>query len=219
MIQIDSLTVGMFQSNCYIVSCPETNDAVIVDAGDEAHRILDTVATLGVSVKAVINTHAHLDHVAGLPGVVEALGVPVWMHRADMPVYESVEQQAAMFDLAAPGRVEIDRFLEDGEVVRIGNLEAKVVLTPGHSPGSVCLLFEGTDPARIICGDVLFKGSIGRTDLPGGDHQTLVNTLTRSFLPLSDDTVVYPGHGPATTMGNEKATNPFVAPLVRRFRA
>jgi hydroxyacylglutathione hydrolase len=215
MIQIDSVTVGMFQSNCYIVSCPETKDAVIVDAGDEAHRILETVSALGVNVTAVINTHAHLDHVAGLPGVVDALGVPVWMHRADMSVYESLEQQAAMFGLTAPKRVEIDRFLEDGETIRVGKLEASVVLTPGHSPGSVCVHFQGTDPPRLICGDVLFMGSIGRTDLPGGDYQTIVDTLTNTFLPLADDTVVYPGHGPATTMGNEKATNPFVAPLAR----
>lgn len=215
MIQIDTLAVGMFQSNCYIVSCSETREAVIVDAGDEGERILSTVESLGVTVKAVVNTHAHIDHVAGLPEVVAGLGVPVWMHGADMPIYEEIEMHAAMFGLTAPKRVKIDRYLEDNETFDVGNVRAQIILSPGHSPGSVCLGFWEEGPPRLICGDVLFMGSIGRTDLPGGDYATIMSTLKNRFIPMPDDTVVYPGHGPATTIGDEKRSNPFVAPLVR----
>jgi len=216
MIQIDMLTVGMFQSNCYIVSCTETSEAVIVDAGDEGGRILDAVASLGVNVTTIINTHSHLDHVGGLPEVVAALNVPVWMHRDDMPLYESIEQQAAMFGLVAPARVAIDRFIKNGEQFSVGNVTGEFILAPGHSPGSVCLHFPGPQPPQLICGDVLFAGSVGRTDLPGGDYAVLMHSLKTRFIPLPDDTVCHPGHGPATTIGREKRTNPFLAPLAPR---
>jgi glyoxylase-like metal-dependent hydrolase (beta-lactamase superfamily II) len=216
MIQIDMLTVGMFQSNCYIVSCTETKEAVIVDAGDEGERILETVARLGVTVTAVINTHSHLDHVGGLPEVVAALKVPVWMHRDDMPLYESIERQAAMFGLVAPARVAIDRHIEDGERFTIGRSTGEFILAPGHSPGSVCLYFPDPSPPQLICGDVLFAGSVGRTDLPGGDYAVLMHSLKTRFVPLPDDTVVHPGHGPSTTIGREKRTNPFLSPLAGR---
>jgi glyoxylase-like metal-dependent hydrolase (beta-lactamase superfamily II) len=152
--------------------------------------------------------------VAALPDVVPALNVPVWMHRDDQSLYEGLDNQAAMFGLTAPGRVAIDRWVEDGETFAIGNVNASVFLAPGHSPGSVCLLFEDDDPAHVISGDVLFMGSIGRTDLPGGDYDTIIHTLKTRFVPLPDDTIVHPGHGPATTIGREKLTNPFLAPLV-----
>jgi glyoxylase-like metal-dependent hydrolase (beta-lactamase superfamily II) len=215
MIQIDSLTVGMFQSNCYIVSCTETGRGVIIDAGDEGDRIVETISTLGIEVDAVVNTHAHLDHVAALPEVVAALGVPVWMHQADMALYEGLQMQASMFGLTAPPTVAIDRFIESGETIAVGNLECEVLLAPGHSPGSVCLKFSGEEPPRVVCGDVLFLGSIGRTDLPGGSYPVMMETLRDVLLPMSNDTVIYPGHGPATTIGNEKRSNPFLAPMVR----
>lgn len=215
MIRIDTLTVGMFQSNCYVVSCADTDEAVLVDCGDEPERILAAVRSLGVTVTAIINTHAHLDHVAALPEVVPALGVPVWMHADDMPLYEGLESQAAMFGLTAPARVAIDRFLEDGETFRVGAVTGAVILAPGHSPGSVCLAFQDEDPPQLLSGDVLFMGSIGRTDLPGGSYDTIIHTLESRFVPLPDEMVVYPGHGPATTIGHEKRTNPFLAPLCR----
>ena len=213
-MQIETLTVGPFQSNCYIVGCSHSGDAVIIDCGDEASRILATVERMGVNVTAIVNTHSHLDHVAALPEVVEVLEVPVLMHAADMPVYEMIEAQAAMFGLAAPRRVEIDRFIEHGEKIEVGKLTAEVLLAPGHSPGSVCLSFGGEEGSAVFAGDVLFRGSIGRTDLPGGSYETIMESLRTLFVPMPDDTVVYPGHGPATTMGEEKRTNPFVAPLV-----
>jgi len=215
MIEIQSLTVGPFQSNCYVVVCTQTQKALIVDAGDEAARILSAVERMGVDVIAVLNTHAHLDHVAGLPDVVESLKVPVWMHADEMPIYDAVEQQAAMFGLVPPGRVEIDRFVEVGEQIKVGNLTGEILLTPGHSPGSVCLGFWRETPPRLIAGDVLFMGSIGRTDLPGGDYDTIIDTLRQQFVPMPPDTIVYPGHGPHTTIEAEKRANPFLAPLVR----
>jgi len=215
MMQIESLTVGPFQSNCYIVACEQTRDAVIIDCGDEAPRILAAVESLGVNVRAVVNTHSHLDHVAALADVVDALGVPVLMHADEMPVYEMLETQAAMFGLAAPRRVPIDRFVEHGEKIEVGRLSAEVLLSPGHSPGSICLVFADAAETIVFAGDVIFRGSIGRTDLPGGSYETIVETLRTLFVPMSDETIVYSGHGPVTTMGEEKRTNPFVAPLVR----
>jgi hydroxyacylglutathione hydrolase len=217
MFRIESLVVGPFQSNCHIVACTETNDAVIFDAGDDAPRILTTVRAMGVNVKAVVNTHAHLDHVAGLAGVVDVLGVPVFMHRDAAPVYEAVGQQALMFGLAPPRAVPIHRWLAEGDVVNIGKLRGVVMLMPGHTPGHIILVFNDETPPRAIVGDVLFQGSIGRTDLPGGDHQLMMKTLER-FLPMADETIVYSGHGPETTIGEEKRWNPFLAPLAARAK-
>lgn len=214
MILIQMLPVGMFQSNCYIVSCSDTNEGVVIDAGDEGETILSAVDRSGVRITAILQTHAHLDHVGALDQVAPALAVPVCMHKDEVPVYEGVGQQAMMFGLGAPKRVPVDRMLEDGEKINIGNLVAEVVHAPGHSPGSVCFYFANETPPRIIVGDVLFKGSIGRTDLPGGDYGTIMNTLAEVFLPLSDDTIVYSGHGPETTIGEEKRFNPFLSPLV-----
>jgi glyoxylase-like metal-dependent hydrolase (beta-lactamase superfamily II) len=217
MFRVESLVVGPFQSNCHIVACTETNEAVIFDAGDDALRILAAVRAMGVDVKAVVNTHAHLDHVAGLAGVVEALGVPVFMHADEAPVYEAVGQQAQMFGLPVPRKVAIHNWLAEGDVVRVGNLRGVVMLMPGHAPGHIIVVFLDEAPPRAVVGDVLFQGSIGRTDLPGGDHDVMMKTLER-FLPMPDDTVVYSGHGPETTLGDEKRWNPFLAPLAARSK-
>jgi hydroxyacylglutathione hydrolase len=216
MIQIEMLPVGMFQSNCYIVCCSETGEGVVIDAGDEGERILSAVDRLHVRVKAILQTHAHLDHVGALDEVAPALGAPVCMHRDEIPVYESVERQAAMFGLGAPKRVTVDRMLENGDEIHVGKLTAEVIHAPGHSPGSVCFYFRQATPPRIVVGDVLFKGSIGRTDLPGGNYGTIMETLINVFLPLPDETIVYSGHGPETTMEEEKRFNPFLVPLAGR---
>lgn len=217
MFRIESLVVGPFQSNCHIVACGETQDAVIFDCGDESDRILATVRAMGVNVKAVVNTHAHLDHVSGLAGVIDALGVPVFMHEDEMPLYERVGQQAVMFGLPAPRAVPIHRFLKAGETLRIGKLRGEVMLMPGHTTGHIIVVFPDETPPRAVVGDVLFQGSIGRTDLPGGDHKVMMKTL-ENFLPMADDTIVYCGHGPNTTIGEEKRWNPFLAPLANRSR-
>jgi glyoxylase-like metal-dependent hydrolase (beta-lactamase superfamily II) len=217
MFRIESLVVGPFQSNCHVVACTETNEAVIFDAGGDAPAILDLVRGMGVAVKAVVNTHAHIDHVSGLAEVVDALGVPVFMHPDEMPLYQHIAQQAAMFGLPAPRTVAIHRRLEEGDVVNVGKLRGEVMWMPGHSPGHIIVVFKDGTPPRAVVGDVLFQGSIGRTDILGGDHDVMLRTLER-FLPLADETVVYSGHGPATTIGEEKKWNPFLAPLAARAK-
>jgi len=217
MFRIESLVVGPFQSNCHIVACTETDEAVIFDAGDDAARILATARKMGVTVKAVVNTHAHLDHIAGLAEVVDALGVPVFMHHDANETYEAAGQQALMFSLQPPRTVPIHRWLAEGDVINIGKLRGEVMLMPGHTPGHIIVVFRDEKPPRAVVGDVLFQGSIGRTDLPGGDHQVMMRTLER-FLPMADDTIVYSGHGPETTIGDERRWNPFLAPLAARQR-
>jgi glyoxylase-like metal-dependent hydrolase (beta-lactamase superfamily II) len=212
MIRIESLMVGPFESNCHIVACERTGEAVIFDAGDDAPRILATVRAMNVRVKAVVNTHAHIDHVSGLAGVVDALGVPVFMHRAETPIYDALAPTAIMFGLPVPKAVKIHGWLEEGEVIRIGELAGRVMLMPGHTPGHIIVVFDGATPPRAVVGDVIFQGSIGRTDLPGGDHEVMMRTLRR-FLPMPDDMVLYTGHGPETTIGAEKKWNPFLAPI------
>ncbi len=218
MVNIEVIPVGMFMSNCIIASCSETSEGIIVDAGDEAEIIIAEVRRLGVKVKAALSTHAHVDHVSALAEVVEEFGVPAYMHKDDLRIYEHVAQSAMMYGLEPPETCKISRFLEDGEKVRMGKVTARILHSPGHSPGGICIFFPDEDPPRVLSGDVLFKGSIGRTDLPGGNFDTLMATLKKVFLPMSDDTVVYPGHGPETTVRQEKIMNPFLAPLVRKGR-
>jgi glyoxylase-like metal-dependent hydrolase (beta-lactamase superfamily II) len=217
MFRIESLVVGPFQSNCHVVACTESADAVIFDAGGSAPDILDLVRRMGVTVKAVVNTHAHIDHVSALAEVVDALGVPVFMHQEERPLYDHLAQQAAMFGLVAPRTVPIHRWLQEGDVINVGKLRGEVMWMPGHSPGHIVVLFKDEVPPRAIVGDVLFQGSIGRTDILGGDHQVMMRTLER-FLPMADQTIVYSGHGPETTIGAEKKWNPFLAPLAARAR-
>lgn len=216
MIDIQMLTLGMFQSNCFIVSCGDTREGVVIDAGDEGEVILKAIDRLHINIKAILETHAHVDHVGALYEVKPALGVPVYMHKDELPMYGMISKQASMFGLKPPKTVSIDKTLEDGDEIQIGNLTAKVIHSPGHSPGSVCYYFANESPPRIIVGDVLFKGSIGRTDLPGGSYGTIMETLKNVFLPLPGETIVYSGHGPETTIDEEKRFNPFLAPLAQR---
>jgi glyoxylase-like metal-dependent hydrolase (beta-lactamase superfamily II) len=213
MMRVDMLTVGEFQSNCFIASCEETMEAIIIDAGGDPERILDAVQDLGITVKMIVNTHAHIDHVTALSDVVAALSVPVLMHKAEVPIYEMIPQQAAFFGLPPPGLVAIDRFLVQGDTISFGNVTARVIDTPGHSPGGISLVFADDKPPRVFVGDVLFQGSIGRTDLMGADHGQMMDTLKNVIMKLPDDMVVYSGHGPETTIGAEKKTNPFLLQL------
>ncbi len=215
MIKVDVIPVGMFMSNCIIVSCSKTSEGVIVDAGAEAETILYAIKNSDVRVKAVLSTHAHIDHVSALAEVVDALNVPTYMHVDECSVYDRVGASAMVYGLEPPEQVEISKFVEDGEKLQIGEVTAEFIHAPGHSPGSVCIVFRDESPPRVISGDVLFQGSIGRTDLPGGNFDTIMNTLKTVFLPMPDETVVYPGHGPETTVGEEKLTNPFLSPLTR----
>lgn len=213
-MRIEMLTVGPFQSNCFVAACEETNEAIIVDACDEPDVIVGFVRENKLDVKLVVETHAHIDHVSALAGVVAALSVPVLMHKNEMPLYENLAAAAMMFGLAVPEQVTIDRFVKGGEAIAFGNLTGRLIDTPGHSPGGLTLMFDDVDPPRAFVGDVLFHGSIGRTDLPGADHGVMMSTLKNTIMNLPDSTVIYPGHGPQTTIGVEKATNPFLLPLV-----
>lgn len=212
-MRVEMLTVGLFQSNSFIVSCEKTNEAIIIDACDEADRILGYIEREKLDVKMIVNTHSHIDHVTALPKVKSALGVPVVMHEKELELYKGIPQQAAMFGIDAPELVEIDRFVKEGDRISFGTCSGEVVETPGHSPGGITLLFRDESPPRAFVGDVLFEGSIGRTDLPGCDESQMARTLREVIMKLPDDTVVHSGHGRDTTIGREKRTNPFLLQL------
>lgn len=209
-MRVDLLTVGMFASNSYVVSCEKTHEAIIIDAGDEGERIVDHVKTKKLDVKLLVLTHGHIDHVSAVPTVVEALQVPVAMHQDEIPLYERVDHQATLFGLQNPGTVPVERLLSDGEKIEFGELTARVLHSPGHSPGGILIAFDAPAPPRVFAGDVLFQGSIGRTDLMGASHPQMMQTLKNIVLSLPDDMVVYPGHGPDTTIGIERRGNPFL---------
>lgn len=203
---IETLAVGPLQVNCYLVACPRTQKAMVVDPGDEAERILETVDKLGLDVQLVVNTHGHFDHVGGNSLLVEKTGAELCMHRADLPLLKVAATQASSYGLPAVESPEPKRLLENGDLVEVGDLSFEVIHTPGHSPGGICLYGEG----HLFSGDTLFAGSIGRTDLPGGDIHQLLTHIRSHLMVLPDSTVVHPGHGPDSTIGSEKSINPFI---------
>lgn len=213
-MRIVQIPNGVFAENCYLVvdEQPGGGECAIVDPGEEAGLILHKVRETGAKPVAIWLTHAHLDHVLGVPTIAQETGASVWLHAADRPLYDAVPEQAAWFGLAEPPRLPApDRHMVHGEQLELGNLRFEVRHAPGHSPGSVCLL----GPGVAFSGDVLFAGSIGRTDLPGGDFETLIASIERELLPLPDDTILYSGHGPETTIGRERRTNPFLTGVYR----
>ena len=205
-MRIESIPVGPLQVNCYLVICEETGQAAVIDPGDDGNRILAAVAAAGCDVQAVINTHGHFDHIGANAEVVEKTGVDLMLHADDVPLLRRAAQHAAIYGMTAVPSPEPTRVLADGDEIAIGNLMLKVIHVPGHSPGGICLQVDGA----LFAGDALFAGSVGRTDLPGGSHEQLISGIRRKLLVLPDDTMVYPGHGPATTIGREKRHNPFL---------
>lgn len=203
---IDQLGVGPLQVNCYLVACPETREAIVIDPGDDVERILELARQSDLKISTIVNTHGHFDHIGGNKAMVAATGAELLIHRADQPLLARAESHASAFGLSVVPSPEPDRLLEDGDTVTVGTLSFQVLHVPGHSPGGICLFGGG----HLFVGDVLFAGSIGRTDLPGGDHDALVEGIRERLLVLPDDTVVHTGHGPATTIAREKRTNPFV---------
>jgi glyoxylase-like metal-dependent hydrolase (beta-lactamase superfamily II) len=210
-MRIVQIPNGQFVENCYLVVDEQAGECVVVDPGEEAGLILHKLAATGAKPIAIWLTHAHIDHVLGVPRVAAETGVPVWLHPADRPLYDAVPEQAAWFGLHAPALPPPDRALAHGDTVRVGDVTFGVRHTPGHSPGSVS--FVG--PGVVLGGDVLFAGSIGRTDLPGGDFDTLIASIERELLSLPEATIVYTGHGPETTVGHERRSNPFLTGAAR----
>ena len=198
--------------NGYVVACDELPDAVLIDPGDEVGELLDVIETQKLRVTAILLTHAHLDHVTGVAEAKRALQVPVWLHRADLFLYDGVVQQGAMFGLRVEPQPQIDRFYDDGDQLTFGDCVVDVLGTPGHCPGGVCLAigYKDTTARELFVGDTLFSGSIGRTDLPGGDYDTLIGSIRSVLLSFPDDTIVHSGHGPDTTIGRERRSNPFL---------
>jgi hydroxyacylglutathione hydrolase len=209
---VRSFTGGAFQENSYLVHCTGSGRAAIVDPGAAAPALLEAVSREGLEVEAVFLTHAHLDHLEGLPLVREATDAPIHLHPADLPLYKRAAAQAAGFGMTLPGPLpETDVSFEPGTPVRVGEHPLGVRFTPGHAPGHVILYSESQGFALV--GDVVFAGSIGRTDLPGGDMQQLLGSIREEVLTLPDATVLMPGHGPETTVGRERRGNPFLAPF------
>jgi len=217
------LPVGMLQCNCHIVGDPKTRAAIVIDPGDDAAAIIQAIERHRLKVVAIVITHTHIDHVIGLRRVHEVTGAPVYVHGDDLDLYRMLDMQANWLGWKTPQTSPIDQLVREGDVIRWGQYEAQVIHTPGHTPGSICLYMPSNMPkesadamkpkngrGQLFAGDTLFAGSIGRTDLWGGDFAGIIRSLKGKLLELPDETIVYPGHGELTTIGNERATNPFL---------
>ena len=235
------LPVGILQCNCHVVGDPAPREAIVIDPGDEVDRILAVVVKHRLMVKAIVSTHAHIDHVGGLKRLHDVTSAPVLMNEADIPMYQQMILQAQFLGIAPPPIGNIDDLLRESSAIRWGNFEMRVLHTPGHSPGSVSLylpLSANAESSRhistpnevsrsesrarsdsneisenaplLFAGDTLFAGSIGRTDLWGGSYSEIIRSIRLKLLPLPENTVVFPGHGPATTLAEERASNPFL---------
>lgn len=204
-MSIKMLSVGPMQANCYIIECEETKSAMVVDPGDEGIRIAGDIKKRGLQLDFIVDTHGHVDHIAANKDLVEEFSAPLCIHSADADMLVNPQLNLSFFIGVPVSSPKADKLLADGDILKVGNIELKVIHTPGHSPGSMCLL--GDD--FIITGDLLFAGGIGRYDFPGSSYEQLIDSLQK-VISLDDDLVVYPGHGPATTIGDERRTNPFL---------
>ena len=202
------LPVGPLQCNCSVVGDEASREAMVIDPGDDIQEVLGLVRKHNLQVKQIVITHAHIDHVGGAMKLRAATGAPILLNQNDYALLKMLDVQAAWIGMPNPGKVEIDRSITTGESVSAGSLVANVFHTPGHTEGSICLHFP--QEKKLIAGDTLFAGSIGRTDLPGGDAQKIMRSLHNVVLVFPDETVVVPGHGELTTIGEERETNPFL---------
>ena len=211
---VESQAVGPFFKNGFVVGCERTRDAVLIDPGDEVESLLAFAKTNGLTIRAILLTHAHVDHVTGVAAARRALGVPIYLHKDDQFLYDEAVPMGAMFGLEVEPQPPIDIYYQPGDVIAFGDYEVRPYHTPGHCPGGVCLKIskKGEAGGELFVGDTLFAGSIGRTDLPGGDYQTLISAIRNVLFAFGDDAVVHPGHGPDTTIGVERRSNPFLVP-------
>ncbi len=204
---LHQLTVGPIMANCFVVGCDKTKTAAVIDPGDETNRILGALAQSKLTLKYIINTHGHFDHVGGNKKLKEATGAEILIHPLDAPMLTQLASSAARWGLAAENSPPPDRTVTEGETVIFGDITLEVLHTPGHTPGGISLSTDGV----VFVGDTLFAGSIGRTDFPGGDYGTLIASIQNKLFRLPDTVRVLCGHGPETTIGTEKRTNPFAA--------
>lgn len=218
------IAVGMLQCNCSILGDPATGEALVVDPGDEVDRILEILLRHKLKPRAIVSTHTHIDHIGGLAALHKATGAPVVIHEADMPLYQGLDVQAQWLGVPTPAIAPIESFVKEGDALRWGGFAARVLHTPGHTPGSISLFVDehavgGTQggaaavenrTCSLLAGDTLFQGSIGRTDLWGGSYPEIIRSIREKLLALPDKTIVYPGHGSTTTIGDERESNPFL---------
>jgi glyoxylase-like metal-dependent hydrolase (beta-lactamase superfamily II) len=205
-LHVEIVTVTQWAQNCTIICPPGGGPAVLVDPGGETDRVLQTAEQLGAQIEAILITHGHIDHIGGLNEAIASTSAPVWLHPDDEFLYEK-----AMFGMPAIGMPANATHLTDDDVIEVAGMRFKSLHTPGHAPGHVCFLVESADEPTLIGGDLIFMGSIGRTDLPGGNLRTLVNSVKEKIWVLPDETKILPGHGPPTSVGFEKKVNPFVS--------
>jgi hydroxyacylglutathione hydrolase len=209
---IETRAVAPFFKNGFVLGCEDTREAVLIDPGDEVDQLLTYAERHALAIRHILLTHAHVDHVTGVADAKRALGVRVYLHRDDLFLYEDAVAHGAIFGLSVKPQPPIDIFYSAGQVIEFGEYEVRPHHTPGHCPGGVCLQVGKKDTfgKQLFVGDTLFAGSIGRTDLPGGDYRTLINSIRTVLFSFGDDASVYPGHGPETTIGEERRTNPFL---------
>ncbi len=203
---VKTLVVGEIETNCYLVGSPSSGRAAVIDPGGDADMVLSEAKKAGLLIEAIVNTHGHFDHAGGNRRLKELTGAPLMIHGADALYLSRLGVQAMFFMLRSDNSPPADRFVEEGDVIDLGELSLKVLHTPGHTPGGISL----AGPGLVFSGDTLFAGSVGRTDLPGGSCDAMIASIRGKLLPLPDETVVYPGHGPATTIGRERISNPFL---------
>jgi len=202
----ETIIVGPLETNCYLVSCPETMECAIIDPGAEPEAIFRLIAEKSLKPKVILNTHGHIDHIGANKDIKEKFDIPLYIHSEDSSMLKSVLQSEMGIFLGAKESPPADHFFEDGEEIDIGKSSLKVIHTPGHSPGSVSFLGDGF----LLSGDTLFYGGVGRTDLPGGSWQELVDSIKNKILTMPEEMIVLPGHGPHTSVGQEKRSNPFI---------
>jgi glyoxylase-like metal-dependent hydrolase (beta-lactamase superfamily II) len=206
-MKIVKLSVGPLMANCFILGCQDTGNAAVIDPGGDVDRILTALAKERLTVTAIINTHGHFDHVSGNRSLKNTTGADIMIHPEDAPMLTQLSRSAGAFGLSAEDSPAPDRLLNGGDHVQVGRIDLSVLHTPGHTPGGISLF----TPGHVFVGDALFAGSIGRTDFPGGNHDTLIRSIRTQLFGLDEDVVVYTGHGPETTIGQEKRFNPFAA--------